>query len=228
MTYDNTDKGQLINRSAMDNSCLEKLNEIHFTSKTNNHKSMETSKNKILKIACTLIIISLCTAIACENSIAPEPTLDIQKNEISESDFNPQPEPPPKVFEFEIVGDPSGDWTGNFSEFREGRIEVETLSSMMRGKTIRVVQTWIVVPPEPIFPPEPIVPPDPIVPPEPVQISLMGIINLANGKVVLNGLSDELGVNVHVRGHTMTLSSGDISIGGELMFNPQPEPPPGR
>lgn len=142
------------------------------------------------------------------------------------SHFNPQPEPPPKVFEFELVGDPSGDWTGLFPASREGRIEIETLSSMIRGKTIHVVQTWIVVPPEPIFPPEPIVPPDPIVPPEPVRISLKGMINVANGKVVLNGMSEELGVNVHVRGQATTLSSGDIFIGGELMFNPQPEPPP--
>ncbi|MDX1640677.1 MAG: hypothetical protein R3220_03205 [Balneolaceae bacterium] len=189
---------------------------------------MKTSKNKTLISSCIVLVMAWLTIVSCESQTAVVNPLDIREAQIGEANFNPQPEPPPKVFEFEIVGDPSDDWTGNFPDFREGRIEVETLSSMMRGKTIHVVQSWVLVPPEPIFPPEPIVPPDPIVPPEPVQISLMGIINLANGKVVLNGMSDELGVNVHVRGQAMTLGSGDISIGGEVMFNPQPEPPPGR
>lgn len=157
---------------------------------------------------------------ACENPAETDTHIEIQENQIAEAFFNPQPEPPPKVFEIEIVGDPSGDWTGDFPGFREGRIQVQTLSSMRRGRIVHVVQTWIVVPPEPI------VPPDPIVPPEPVHISLKGIFNLANGNVGLNGMSDELGVNVHVRGELMTMDSGDISIGGELMFNPQPEPPP--
>lgn len=173
------------------------------------------------------MFVFLLVGSACENPAETDTHIEIQENQIAEAFFNPQPEPPPKVFEIEIVGDPSGDWIGNFPGFREGRIEVETMNTMMRGKTIHVVQTWMIVPPEPIFPPEPIVPPDPIVPPEPVLISLKGIINVANGKVALNGMSEELGVNVHVRGSAMTLGSGDTSIGGELMFNPQPEPPPG-
>lgn len=181
---------------------------------------METSKNKIALPITAFLIFLFLTVSACDNSIAPDTSLNIQENEISEADFNPQPEPPPKVFEFEIVGDPYGNWTGRFPGFREGSIQIQTMNSIQRGKTIHVVQTWMVVPPEPIFPPEP------IVPPEPVHISSMGILNLANGKVVLNGMSDELGVNVHVRGESTTLSGGDISIGGELMFNPQPEPPP--
>lgn len=186
---------------------------------------METSKNKKLPIASIILTLIFLAGTACENSIVPENSMEIQDNKISEAEFNPQPDPPAKVFEFEIVGDPSDDWAGRFPGFREGNIQVQTLTSMQRGKTAHVVQTWMIVPPEPIFPPEPVVPPEPIVPPEPVQISLMGMINFANGKVVLNGMSDELGVNVHLRGQLMTLSSGDISIGGELMFNPQPEPP---
>lgn len=171
------------------------------------------------------------TGVGCEKQttnvdpLIAEPQIEITEPQI-EATFNPQPEPPPKVYEFEIAGNPDGDWTGDFPDFREGRIQVQTLSSFMRGNTVHVVQAWMLVPPEPIFPPEPIVPPDPIVPPEPIQISLNGIINLANGNVVLNGMSDELGVNVHVRGQLMTVGSGDFSIVGELMFNPQPEPPP--
>lgn len=181
---------------------------------------MKTSKNKSIIISCIVLSIAFFATLGCESQTSIIDPLNIQEAQIGEANFNPQPEPPPKVFEFEIVGDPTGDWIGNFPGFREGRVEVETSSSMMRGRTIRVVQTWMIVPPEPIFPPEP------IVPPEPVLISLQGVINLANGNVVLNGMSDELGVNVHVRGQAMTLSSGDVSIGGELMFNPQPEPPP--
>lgn len=176
------------------------------------------------------MFVFLMTGSACENpaetDIHTDIHIEIQENQLTEAFFNPQPEPPPKVYEFELVGDPDGNWRGDFPGFREGHIQVQTRSSTMRGKTIHVIQTWMIVPPEPIFPPEPVVPQDPIVPPEPVLVSLKGMINLANGKVVLNGMSDELGVNVHVRGELMTLETGDISIGGELMFNPQPEPPP--
>lgn len=187
---------------------------------------MKTSKNKSLIVTCFVLVIACLIGYGCESQTSISDSMVIQESEMDASNFNPQPEPPPKVFEIQIVGDPSGDWAGLFPGYREGRIEVETLSTTMRGKTVHAAQTWIVVPPEPIFPPEPIVPPDPIVPPEPVLISLKGMINLANGRVVLNGMSDELGVNVHFRGLATTLSSGDISIGGELMFNPQPEPPP--
>lgn len=181
---------------------------------------MKTSKNKSLIITCIALALLWLTGFGCESQTSIVNPLNIQEAQIGAANFNPQPEPPPKVFEFEIVGNPTGDWTGDFPGFRVGRIQVQTLSSMERGKTIHVVQTWMIVPPEPI------VPPDPIVPPEPVQLSLKGILNLVNGNVVLNGMSDDLGVNVHVRGELMTTDSGNISIGGELMFNPQPEPPP--
>lgn len=187
---------------------------------------MKTSKNKSRTIPCIVLTLLWLTGFGCESQTSIVDPLHIREAQIGEANFNPQPEPPPKVFEVELLGDPTGDWRGNFPGFREGRIQVQTLSSMERGRNIHVVQTWMVVPPEPIFPPEPIVPPDPIVPPEPVLISLKGIMNVANGNVVLNGMAEELGVHVHVRGQLMTLESGDISIGGELMFNPQPEPPP--
>lgn len=187
---------------------------------------MKTSKNKSIIISCFAFAMVWLIGVSCENQTSivdpqnnRETQIDIREAQI-EANFNPQPEPPPKVYEFEIFGDPDGDWTGDFSDFREERIRVITLSSIKQGNTIHVVQTWMIVPPEPIFPPEP------IVSLEPVQISLNGIINVANGNVVLNGMSEALGVNVHVRGQAMTLESGNISIGGELMFNPQPEPPP--
>lgn len=164
------------------------------------------------------MFVFLLAGSSCENPAATDTHIGIQQNQIAEAFFNPQPEPPPKVYEFEIVGDPDGDWIGRFPGFDRIGVKVQTLNSMRRGKTVQVEQTWTFVPPENIFPQDEI---------EPVNISLKGILNLANNTVVLNGMSDELGVNVHVRGQLITLESGDISIGGELMFNPQPEPPPG-
>lgn len=184
---------------------------------------METSKNKALITFCVVFITVLLTGFGCESQTSIVEPLNIVETEIFESHFNLQTESPLKVLEFNIAGDPTGDWTGNFPGPRVGQIEVDLLSSMIRGNTIHVVQTWMIVPPEPIFSSKPVVPPDPI---EPVKISLKGILNLANGNVVLNGMSDELGVHVHVRGQLMTVGSGAFSIGGELMFNPQPEPPP--
>lgn len=181
---------------------------------------MKTSKNKSIFTACIALAMAWLTVVGCDSQTSVTDPLNVRQNNIGAANFNPQPEPPPKVLEIEITGNPSGDWTGHFPDFREGRIQVQTMSSMRRGRELHVVQSWMIVPPEPIFPPEP------IVPPEPVHISLKGILNLASGNVVLNGMSDELGVNVHVRGQLTTLESGDISIGGELMFNPQPEPPP--
>ena len=76
-------------------------------------------------------------------------------------------------------------------------------------------------PPEPVLPPDAIIPPDPV---QPLTIQLHGIINFTNGELVLNGVS-ALGQQVHVRGTVVLASSGAMTAGGELMFNPQPEPP---
>lgn len=69
-------------------------------------------------------------------------------------------------------------------------------------------QIWQVVPPEPVAP---------------IPIQLSGIINWTSDQVVLNGATAG-GVRAHVRG-LATADAGVVSIGGELMFNPQPEPP---
>lgn len=131
--------------------------------------------------------------------------------------FNPQPEPPPGIFEFLMEGQLDGRWAGTLGE-RRGTVRAEHLMSEMKGETLHLSQEWTFVPPEPVVPPEPIFPPEPV--------RLMGIVNLATGALVLNGLTDD-GVPVHVRGHVMENGGGAFSIGGEVMFNPQPEPPPG-
>jgi hypothetical protein len=93
---------------------------------------------------------------------------------------------------------------------------------VQRGKTLHLEQVWTLHPPDPIHPPEPV---------EPVQIALSGILNLAKGSIVMNGDTDtggmeiSKGTKVHVRGQFTDAGGGAISVGGELMFNPQPEPP---
>ncbi len=131
--------------------------------------------------------------------------------------FNPQPEPPAQIFNFETLGLPDGDWEGRFhNDHLNGRVVVETLSSVMRGKTIHLVQSWTLHPPDPI---------------QPMQITLKGMLNSASGKVVMNGVAESngmmmaAGTNLHLRGEFTAAGSGALSIGGELMFNPQPEPP---
>ena len=54
--------------------------------------------------------------------------------------------------------------------------------------------------------------------------TLFGIVDLANGNLVLNGATAD-GQIVHVRGEVVGGGGGTISVGGDVMFNPQPEPP---
>lgn len=123
--------------------------------------------------------------------------------------FNPQPEPPPQLFDFQMEGLLTGRLAGRLGE--GGTVMVSTVEFMTRGGTVHLSQTWNVVPPDPIVPPEPIM--------------LMGIADTSTGKLVLNGMTED-GVPVHVRGQIVPTGNGGVSIGGELMFNPQPEPPP--
>lgn len=153
--------------------------------------------------------------VACEpgpTAPAPEllPPLDATAR------FNPQPEPPPGIFEFELTGEIDGRWDGMFGA-RGGEVMVEPLAFEMNGQTLHLSQEWTFVPPEPV------VPPDPIVPPEPIM--LRGTVNLSTGRLVLNGATED-GVPVHVQGQVMPNGGGVFNIGGEVMFNPQPEPPP--
>ena len=57
-----------------------------------------------------------------------------------------------------------------------------------------------------------------------VTVTLRGTINLVTGRLVLNGRTAD-GDIVHVSGGIADGGSGGISIGGDVMFNPQPEPP---
>jgi len=124
--------------------------------------------------------------------------------------FNPQPEPPGQIFEFEAAGSVDGEWVGRFSDAATGvvgALEVETLSSTRLGETLYLVQLWTLFPPDPAIP-----------------VALEGSLNLTSGLLVLNGAEVE-GPQAHVQGQVVFGEGGAISVGGELMFNPQPEPP---
>ncbi len=54
--------------------------------------------------------------------------------------------------------------------------------------------------------------------------TLFGIIDLRTGALVLNGATADGGI-LHVQGDGSVSEGGAISVGGDVMFNPQPEPP---
>jgi hypothetical protein len=126
------------------------------------------------------------------------------------------------VLEFMASGEVEGDWEGRLIT-SDGALEVEIINATRHGNTIHLVQEWRLIPPDPIHPPDPVHPPDPISP-----ITLSGILNLDSGILVLNGGEPDSS-QVHVRGQVFFDEEGSISdIIGELMFNPQPEPPEGQ
>lgn len=181
---------------------------------------MNPNKRKIDHyILFLLMLVVAFSGISCESPAQFEKeTTEIKSTKPTGSAFfNPQPEPPARIFSFETTGDPDGDWRGRFDDTNlNGQISVETLSSMRRGKTLHLEQAWTLHPPEPV---------------EPVQITLKGILNLAKGSIVMNGDTEtdgmeiSKGTKVHIRGQFTDTGGGAISVGGELMFNPQPEPP---
>jgi hypothetical protein len=125
--------------------------------------------------------------------------------------FNPQPDPP-RVARFDAVlfGVKSGGTFGVGA--RQGAIEIQTVSTERAGQVLHVVQAWSFLPP-------PCLPPDPCR--SPVRARLEGTVNLRGGLVDLNGVASD-GTGVHVRG---TIQGGPDSVAGEVMFNPQPDPP---
>jgi hypothetical protein len=134
------------------------------------------------------------------------------------------------VLSFQAEGLVDGRWNGRVVDpatGAEGQLEVMTETAETRGETVRLVQTWVLIPPDPVFPPDPI------------RVALVGILNLASGELVLSLYPpdpihppdpvhppDPISPHrVHVRGTATTGEGGVVSVIGELMFNPQPEPP---
>ncbi|NBC03453.1 MAG: hypothetical protein GVY20_07075 [Bacteroidetes bacterium] len=119
-------------------------------------------------------------------------------------------------FCIQISGDPKREMQGEFRNSNlRGRIVTSTELYEKRRETVDVRQTWILHPPEPI---------------KSVKLHLSGTMNLNNNSVILTGriASDgkyfKKNTEAKIKG-TFQRYQGGMSMGGELMFNPQPEPP---
>lgn len=101
-------------------------------------------------------------------------------------------------------------WAGSIVDANgeeAGGIRIEwLLPAVKRGETLRLSQVWS-------FDGDGNLP----------AVQLDGVLNLSAGQLVLNGRQAD-GGTVHVRGQVL-VSDGGSSIFGELMFNPQPDPP---
>jgi hypothetical protein len=119
-------------------------------------------------------------------------------------------------FRIQVSGDPMSDMQGDFrnSDLR-GRVLVTTERYDENRETIKLRQTWTLHPPEPI---------------RPVKIQMSGTMNLNNNRITLTGQITSEGryfkknAEAKING-TSRRFQGGMSIGGKLMFNPQPEPP---
>lgn len=213
---------------------------------------MEKLKIRAFFVSVCILGITI-IAFGCEGPQGPAAAGDLELDNLESQPFdtryhfNPQPEPPGQIFTFEATGDFDSRWTGHFrGDGFDGVLVVENLSPVMRGKTVHLAQLWTLHPPDPIQPPDTDIPPDPV---SPIIVELKGTFNLANGHIVLNGIAKTIEVisppanerfqdwaiqppihflvnntPAHVRGQFMTEGGVNLMF-GELMFNPQPEPP---
>jgi hypothetical protein len=145
-------------------------------------------------------------------SVVPDVTADVSA-------------PQDRIFSFAAQGSITGRWHGEVvyaTTGDEGVLEVETTFAEVRGQTVHLVQTWRLFLPElgsdwaggswneg-----------------DPVRLALAGLLDLTTGRLVLNGVVDDGQISqAHVRGEAVIGEGGALMVGGELMLNPQPEPP---
>jgi hypothetical protein len=126
--------------------------------------------------------------------------------------FNPQPDPPREIYHVVITDfDPYGSrWSATLRGTDEGAewgVIIENRPADARGQTLHLNQRWTFITDGTSLP----------------AVQVAGVLNLASGRLVLNGLAGD-GRRVHVDGWTTT-TGGINSIAAELMFNPQPDPP---
>lgn len=164
--------------------------------------------------AVSLLLLASGGMIGCSDVTAPAPAASMQAS--VEVMFNPQPDPPMEMLKFAIdnpnlLGDPRG-LTGRLLDAlgREGgTLDVIAIQpTRVVGQTMHLNLRWTFIGDGNNLPA--------VLPA--VQVS--GILNLASGQLVLNGVADD-GRRVHVRGQT----GPGGTLFGELMFNPQPDPP---
>jgi hypothetical protein len=122
--------------------------------------------------------------------------------------FNPQPDIPYEVLSYSI--DIPGEiwWAermiGTFDDVADGSVNVVTSRADRRGATLHLSQTWTLQKGEVLR-----------------VVDVAGVYNFQTGRLVLYG------GGAHIRGfYSSTGGTGGFGIlVGELMFNPQPDPP---
>jgi hypothetical protein len=163
---------------------------------------------RYLAVMCPLLAAAACT----ESIAAPEEPAEqiVEGRRLAPADqaqFNPQPEPPASMRV--LLYGPLHDLRGDYRADRDaGRVSARTLSSVRRGDRLYVTQQWTLHPPEPV---------------RPMVVELTGVVDLASSTVLLTGRTAQ-GVGVTMRGEA-SFGGGGLSIGGDVMFNPQPDPP---
>jgi hypothetical protein len=171
-----------------------------------------------MNIAPTRVVLSctLLLAAACDAPVTSPDTHSPAANLVAQ--FNPQPDPPGRQLGIQLAGRFETGFSGRYAEgLRSGALTVETLSTAHRNGTVYLKQRWTIYPPDPFNPVDPIHPPEPV---RPVVMELQG--SLVGNRLVL--LGSTAGGRAQLQANVVT-GSGGMSIGGELMFNPQPEPP---
>jgi len=169
--------------------------------------------------------LALVTLTACESSgrlTAPTPigalSLSTTPRAVANATFDPQPDPPARYYPFAMpsfLAQTAG--RGAFTVCgAQGTVDVRTVSSVRAGQVVQLTQTWS-------FAASPCrgavrgecVPAS--------SATLTGSMNVLTGALVLDGVSDH-GVRVHVTARAGG-PTGPTGIAGEVMFNPQPDPP---
>ena len=127
--------------------------------------------------------------------------------------FNPQPEPP-RWLDVLLDG-PLDDLRGAYRNGDlAGRLSVRTTASVRRGDQLVLTQVWTIHTPDwtNLRSASPA-----------TTVELSGSFDLATSAVQLTGTTAD-GTTVTLHG-VATLGRGGFSVGGDLMFNPQPDPP---
>lgn len=165
--------------------------------------------SRSLRATSVAVLFAAASALGCSDRAT---TTSLEGPPVQVQMFNPQPEPPGHVSSFsdlvfdldlEARSQPAGDLDDGSA------VGIIIVGGRPVGQTIHVEMIWEILPPDPI---------------EPITVNLTGIINTANGRLELNGETED-GVGAHVAGTAEFTIVTDTRISGELMFNPQPEPP---
>jgi len=174
------------------------------------------------RLCAPLVLVAL---VACESSgrlTAPQPigavALSAAPRTVANATFNPQPDPPARYYPFAVPGyltQIAGRGALTVCG-AQGTVDVRTVASERAGQFVRLTQTWSFLAPPCRGASSGACIPAP-------TATLTGTMNVRTGALVLDGVSDR-GVRVHVTAQAGG-PTGPSGIAGEVMFNPQPDPP---